>query len=58
MTPEQEQLIEVGTLLAQELTEIIEDAREASGDDNALASTQSLLDDWERAYKACDFFGK
>lgn len=43
-------LIDIALLMAQELTELVDEARESSGDDNALASVQSLLRDWEQAY--------
>ena len=43
-------LIDIALLMAQELTEIVDDARESSGDDTALSSVQDLLGDWERAY--------
>ena len=43
-------LIDIALLMAQELTELVDEARQASGDDNALASVQALLRDWEQAY--------
>ena len=43
-------LIDIALLMAQELTEIVDDAREPSGDDTALSSVQDLLGDWERTY--------
>lgn len=43
-------LIDIALLMAQELTEFVDEARESSGDDNALASVQALLRDWEMAY--------
>ncbi len=58
MTAQEQKLIEVGTLLAQELAEIVGDAQQASGDDNALAGTQALISDWEAAYRDCNFFGE
>ena len=43
-------LIDIALHMAQELTELVDEARQASGDDNALASVQALLRDWEQAY--------
>ena len=50
MTEAEQKMIEVAILMAQELTEFVDEARESSGDDNALASVQALLRDWEQAY--------
>lgn len=43
-------LIDIALLMAQELTEFVDEAKESSGDDTALAGVQALLGDWERAY--------
>ena len=43
-------LIDIALLMAQELTEFVDEAKESSGDDNALAGVQALLRDWEQAY--------
>ena len=46
-------LIDIALLMAQELTEFVDEAREASGDDGALASVQALLLDCEQAHAVC-----
>ena len=43
-------LIDIALHMAQELTELVDEAMESSGDDTALSSVQDLLGDWERAY--------
>ena len=43
-------LIDIALHMAQELTELVDEAMESSGDDTALSSVQDLLGDWERTY--------
>lgn len=50
MTEQEQALIDVALQMAQELQEIVDDARGCSGDENAEAGIQALLEDWEAAY--------
>ena len=46
------QMLEIATLMAQELQDFVGEAQESSGDDDALIGTQNLLAEWEAAYSA------
>lgn len=50
MTQDVDQVLLIGCLMAQELTEFVDDAIEASGDPDSLKATQELIADWERAF--------
>lgn len=52
MTPEQQRLVDVALLMAQELQEIVDYACDDADDSNAMEATQALLRDWEDAYQA------
>lgn len=52
MYSELHDLIEVAIMMAQELQDFVDTAIESSGDGDALLSTQELIEDWERAYRA------
>ena len=56
MTEAEQRLIDVALLMAQELQEFVDDAVSCSGGNDSLPATQSLLRDWEEAYKACGIY--
>jgi hypothetical protein len=58
MTEELENLINTAILMAQELQEFVDDAKESvegGYQEDPLQATQDLLKDWEAAYAACGF---
>lgn len=52
MTPELHRLIQTAILMAQELQEIVDDAKQASDEPDAMQATQDLINDWEEAFAA------
>ena len=55
MTPEEVSLLSIAVDMAQELREIVDDAIESSGDQEALLATQYLLREWEAAFKLAGY---
>lgn len=56
MTTAQQRLIDIAVLMAQELQEFVDDAKDAvegGYQEDPLTATQELLADWEEAYGAC-----
>ena len=47
---EEDELIEIGTSMAQALLEIVEDAEEA-GCENPMPGIKALIDEWEEIFK-------
>lgn len=50
----EEEFIDIGSRMAQELQEFVDDAVKASGDENALPGVRALIDEWNDVYKRSD----
>lgn len=47
----EEEFIDIGSRMAQELQELVDDAIKSSGEEDSLPGVRELIDEWEAVYK-------
>ena len=47
----EDEFIDIGSRMAQELQDFVDEAETASGDENSLSCVRELIDEWEAVYK-------